>query len=288
MAKFFIDRPVVAMVIAILMVMIGLAALVQLPIAQFPNIAPPQIQLWATYVGADALTLEQSVSTPTEQQMSGVDNMLYMYSINSNNGQVRLNVIYDVGTDPNMNQILTQMRYQQSESQLPIEVRNYGITLRKAVASPLALFSVYSPNGTHDALFLTNYANININDPMTRVSGVGQVNVFGAGQYAMRFWVRPDTLAKLNITVNEIIEALTKQNSVNPAGQIGAEPVPPGQVFTYTVRARGRLSSVEEFENIIVRANPDGSIVRMKDVARVELGSQTYNMQGRINGRLRH
>lgn len=285
MAKFFVDRPVVAMVIAILMVMIGIAALVRLPISQFPNIAPPQIQLWATYVGADALTLEQSVSTPTEQQMSGVDNMLYMYSINSNNGQVRLNVVYDVGTDPNTNQILTQMRYQQSESQLPVEVRNYGITLRKAVASPLALFSIYSPNNTHDALFLTNYANININDPMTRVSGVGQVNVFGAGQYAMRFWVRPDTLAKLNITVNEMIEALGKQNSVNPAGQIGAEPVPPGQVFTYTVRARGRLSTVEEFENVIVRANPDGSIVRMKDVARVELGSQTYNMQGRINSR---
>src|SRR5262249_20815831 len=174
----------------------------------------------------------------------------------------RMNVIYDVGTNPNMDQILTQMRYTQTESQLPAEVRNYGITLRKAVASPLALFSVYSPNGTHDALFLTNYAYININDPMTRVSGVGQVNVFGAGQYAMRFWVRPDTLAKLNITVNEIIEALTKQNSVNPSGQIGAEPVPPGQVFTYTVRARGRLTSVEEFENIIVRANPDGSIVR--------------------------
>jgi len=285
MAKFFVDRPVVAMVIAILMVMIGIAALVRLPISQFPNIAPPQIQLWATYVGADALTLEQSVATPIEQQMSGVDNMLYMYSINSNNGQVRMNVIFDVGTNPNTDQILTQMRYTQTESQLPVEVRNYGITLRKAVASPLALFSIYSPNATHDALFLTNYAFININDPMTRVPGVGQVNVFGAGQYAMRFWVRPDTLAKLNITVNEIIEALTKQNSVNPAGQIGAEPVPSGQVFTYTVRARGRLTSVEEFENVIVRANPDGSIVRMKDVARVELGSQTYNMRGRINGR---
>ena len=284
MAKFFINRPVVAMVIAILMVMMGTAALVQLPIAQFPNIAPPQVQLWATYVGADALTLEQSVATPVEQQMSGVDNMLYMYSINSNNGQVRLNVIFDVGTDPNTDQILTQMRYSQAESQLPVEVRNFGITLRKAVSSPLAIFSLYSPHGTHDTLFLTNYAYINIYDPMTRVPGVGQVNVFGTGQYAMRFWVRPDTLAKLNITVSEIIDALTKQNSVNPAGQIGAEPVPPGQVFTYTVRARGRLTSVEEFENIVVRANPDGSIVRMKDVARVELGSQTYNMHGRVNG----
>jgi HAE1 family hydrophobic/amphiphilic exporter-1 len=176
------------------------------------------------------------------------------------------------------------MRYAQAESQLPVEVRNYGITLRKAVASPLAIFSLYSPHGTHDTLFLTNYAYINIYDPMTRVPGVGQVNVFGTGQYAMRFWVRPDTLAKLNITVNEIIEALVKQNNVNPAGQIGAEPVPPGQVYTYTVRARGRLTSVEEFENIVVRANPDGSIVRMKDVARVELGSQVYNMHGRING----
>jgi HAE1 family hydrophobic/amphiphilic exporter-1 len=284
MAKFFINRPVVAMVISILTVIVGIIALVRLPIAQFPEIAPPQVQLWATYVGADALTVEQSVATPIEQQMSGVDHMNYMYSINSNNGQMRLSVVFDVGSDPNTNQILMQMRYAQAESQLPIEVRNYGITLRKAVAAPLALFSLYSPNGTHDALFLTNYAYININDPMTRVPGVGQVNVFGAGQYAMRFWVRPDTLAKLNITINEIIEALIKQNSVNPAGQIGAEPVPPGQEFTYTVRAQGRLTDEEEFANIIVRADPDGSLVRMKDVARVELGSQTYNMHGRING----
>src|SRR6266852_1138042 len=284
MAKFFVNRPVVAMVIAILMVMVGAAALVRLPIAQFPNIAPPQVQLWATYVGADALTLEQSVATPIEQQMSGVDNMSYMYSISSNNGQMRMNVSFDVGTIPNTDQILMKMRYAQAESQLPVEVRNYGVTLRKAVSAPLALFSLYSPQGTHDALFLTNYAFININDPMTRVPGIGQVNVFGAGQYAMRFWVRPDTLARFNITMSEIIDALTKQNTVNPAGQIGAEPVPPGQVYTYTVRTRGRLTSVEEFENIIVRANPDGSIVRMKDVARVELGSQTYNMKGRING----
>ncbi len=284
MAKFFVNRPVVAIVIAILMVMVGLAALVQLPIAQFPNIAPPQVQLWATYVGADSLTLEQSVATPIEQQMNGVDNMSYMFSINSNNGQMRMNVSFEVGTVPNTDQILMQMRYTQAESQLPPEVRNYGVTLRKAVSAPLALFSLYSPKGTHDALFLTNYALININDPMSRVPGIGQVNIFGAGQYAMRFWVRPDTLARLNITVSEIIDALTKQNTVNPAGQIGAEPVPPGQVYTYTVRARGRLTNVEEFENIIVRANPDGSIVRMKDVARVELGSQVYNMKGRING----
>ncbi len=284
MAKFFVNRPIVAMVISIIMVIVGIVAMVQLPIALFPNIAPPEIQLTATYVGADALTVEQSVATPIEQQMSGVDNMIYMYSINANNGQAKLNVDFDVTTDPNTDQILTQMRYLQAESQLPSEVRNYGVTIRKSTTSPLALFSLYSPNGTYDSLFLTNYATININDPMSRVPGVGQVSIFGAGQYAMRFWVRPDTLAKLNITVSEILDAISKQNTVNPAGQIGAEPVPPGQQFTYTVRAQGRLLSEEEFRNIVVRANPDGSMVRMGDVARVELGSQNYGQIGRLNG----
>ncbi|HEY6368784.1 MAG TPA: multidrug efflux RND transporter permease subunit [Candidatus Binatia bacterium] len=284
MSKFFINRPIVAMVISIIMVLIGIVAMVQLPIAQFPNIAPPEILLQANYVGADALTLEQSVATPIEQQMQGVDNMIYMTSINSSSGLMRLRVDFDVGTDPNTDQILTQMRYSQAEAQLPIDVRNYGVTILKSVTSPLALFSLYSPKGTYDAIFLANYAYININDPMSRVQGVGQVSIFGAGQYAMRFWVRPDTLASLGITVSDILEALTNQNTVNPAGQIGAEPVPPGQEFTYTVRAQGRLLSAEEFGNIVVRANPDGSIVRMKDVARVELGAQSYNQKGRLNG----
>ena len=284
MSKFFINRPIVAMVISIIMVMIGIVAMVQLPIAQFPDIAPPEILLQATYVGADALTLEQSVATPIEQQMQGVDNMIYMTSINSSSGLMRLRVDFDVGTDPNTDQILTQMRYSQAEAQLPIDVRNYGVTILKSVTSPLALFSLYSPKGTYDAIFLANYAFININDPMSRVPGIGQVSIFGAGQYAMRFWVRPDTLASLGITISDILDALTNQNTVNPAGQIGAEPVPPGQEFTYTVRAQGRLLSAEEFGNIVVRANPDGSIVRMKDVARVELGAQTYNQIGRLNG----
>src|ERR671918_3091005 len=284
MARFFIDRPIVAMVISIVMLIIGLVAMVQLPIAQFPELAPPEILLQATYVGADALTLEQSVATPIEQQLQGVDNMIYMTSINASSGLLRLRVNFDVGTEPNTDQILTQMRYLQAESQLPIDVRNQGVTLRKAATSPLALVSLYSPKGTYDATFLANYANININDPMSRVPGVGQVAIFGAGQYAMRFWVRPDTLASLGITVSDIIAALNNQNTVNPAGQIGAEPVPPGQEFTYTVRAQGRLLDAEEFGNIVVRANPDGSIVRMKDVARVELGAQKYNQIGRLNG----
>ena len=285
MARFFVNRPIVAMVISILMTVIGIVAVVQLPIAQFPNIAPPEIQLSATYVGADAVTLEQSVATPIEQQMQGVDNMIYMYSINASNGQTKLYVDFDVTTKPNDDQILSQMRYTQAESKLPQEVRNYGVTIKKSTTSPMALFSLYSPNGTYDSIWLTNYANININDPMARVPGIGQVSIFGAGEYAMRFWVRPDVLAKLNITVPEILDAVKKQNTVNPAGQVGAEPVPPGQEFTYTVRAQGRLLTKEEFEAIVVRANIDGSLVRLKDVARVELGAQSYSQIGRMNGK---
>ena len=285
MAKFFINRPIVAMVISIIMTILGVVAMIQLPIAQFPNIAPPEIMLTATYVGADAVTLEQSVATPIEQQVSGVDNMLYMYSVNANNGAMTLRVNFDITTKPNDDQILTQMRYLQAESQLPQEVRNYGVNIKKSTTSPLALFSLTSPNGTYNDLWLTNYAYININDPMSRVPGIGQVTIFGAGQYAMRFWVRPDWLAKLEITIPEILEAIKKQNTVNPAGQIGAEPVPTGQEFTYTVRAQGRLVSPEEFEQIVVRANSDGSIVRLKDVARIELGSQSYGNKGRLNGK---
>src|SRR5512134_2455382 len=285
MAKFFINRPIVAMVISIIMVILGVIAMVQLPIAQFPDIAPPEILLQATYVGADAVTLEKSVATPIEQMMSGVDNMIYMYSVNANNGQMSLRVNFDINTRPNDDQILAQMRYSQAESQLPQEVRNFGVTIKKATTSPLALFSLYSPNGTYDAIFLANYAYVNINDPMTRVPGIGQVTIFGAGQYAMRFWVRPDQLAKLGITVTEILNAIKAQNTVNPAGQVGMEPVPTGQEFTYTVRAQGRLETIEEFENIVIRANPDGSMVRLKDVARAELGAQMYNIIGRMNGK---
>src|SRR6476660_5557063 len=285
MAKFFINRPIVAMVIAIIMVIIVVIAMVQLPIAMFPNIAPPEILLQATYVGADAVTLEKSVATPIEQLMSGVDNMIYMYSVNANNGQMSLRVNFDIDTRPNDDQILAQMRYTQAESQLPADVKNFGVTIKKATTSPLALFSLYSPNGTYDATFLANYGYVNINDPMTRVPGIGQVQIFGAGQYAMRFWVRPDHLAKLGITVTEITNAIKAQNTVNPAGQVGAEPVPPGQEFTYSVRAQGRLESEEEFGNIVIRANQDGSMVRLKDVARIELGAQMYNIIGRMNGK---
>jgi HAE1 family hydrophobic/amphiphilic exporter-1 len=286
MSKFFINRPIVAMVIAIVTVIVGAVTIISLPVAQFPNIAPPEIQVLATYVGADAQTLEQSVATPIEQQMSGVDNMNYMYSLNATgNSQTTLIVNFDVKTDPNTDLILAQSRETQAASQLPIDVTNYGITVRKSVTAPLMLVAVYSPHGTYDAKFLANYAYINLFDPITRSPGIGQVQVFGAGQYAMRLWVKPDQLAKLGITVTEIVSAVQSQNTVNPAGRVGGEPIPAGQQFAYAVRAQGRLVSPEEFGEIVVRESPDGGVVRVKDVARVELGAQDYSVAGRLNGK---
>src|SRR5713101_6518298 len=285
MSKFFINRPIVAMVIAIVTVIVGAVTLISLPVSQFPNIAPPEIQVLATYVGADAQTLEQSVATPIEQQMSGVDNMNYMYSLNATgNSQTNLIINFDVKTDPNTDLIFAQSRETQAASQLPVDVTNYGITVRKSVTAPLMLVAVYSPHGTYDARFLANYAFINLLDPITRSPGIGQVQVFGAGQYAMRLWVKPDQLAKLGITVTEIVSAVQSQNTVNPAGRVGGEPIPPGQQFAYAVRAQGRLVSPEEFGEIVIRES-QGGVVRVKDVARVELGAQDYSVAGRLNGK---
>src|SRR6059036_3746259 len=284
MSEFFVRRPIVAIVIAILMTLIGGVCILALPIAQYPKIAPPEIQVQTHYTGADALTIEQAVAAPIEQQMSGVDNMNYMYSINSNSGDIRLIVNFDVATDPNIDQVLTQLRVSQAQSQLPADVNNYGLTVKKSTTAPLMLVALYSPKGSYDGTFLANYGYINLFDPLTRVPGIGNVQIFGAGQYAMRLWVKPDQLAKLGITVPDIITAVQKQNTVNPAGQVGSEPIPSGQKFTYTVRAQGRLQTPEEFGEIVVRANADGSFVRVKDIARIDLGAQTYNLKGRLNG----
>ena len=226
---------------------------------------PPEIRIQATYVGADATTLAQSVATPIEEQMSGVDNMNYMYSISANNGTMRMGVNFDVKTDPNVDQVLAQLRENQAEPQLPQDVRNYGITLLKSPTTPMLLVGLYSPGGSHDAVFLANYAYINLVDQITQLKGVSNVQVFGAGQYAMRFWVKPDQLAKLNITVNDIINAINAQNTVNPAGQVGGPPTPKGQEFTYAITAQSRLVTEAEFGDIVVRENPDGSVVRLKD-----------------------
>jgi len=286
MSKFFINRPIVAIVISILFVLVGALTILSLPVAQFPSIAPPEIQILATYVGADAQTLEQAVATPLEQQMSGVDNMNYMYSLNATgNSTTSLIVDFDAKTDPNNDFILAQSRETQAASQLPVDVNNYGITVRKAVTAPLMLIDIYSPKGTYDATFLANYAYINLVDPMLRSPGIGNVQVFGAGQYAMRMWVKPDTLAKLGVTVPEIISAIQAQNTVNPAGKVGGDPAPKGTEFTYAVLAQSRLVSPEEFGKIVVRETPDGGTVRVRDVARIELGSQDYSVGGRYNGK---
>src|SRR5271155_648637 len=285
MSKFFINRPIVAMVISIVMVIVGAITILSLPVAQFPNIVPPEIQVLATYVGADAQTLEQAVATPIEQQMNGVDNMNYMYSLNATaNQSTSLIVDFDVKTDPNTDYILAQSRETQAASQLPTDVTNYGITVRKSVTAPLMWVALYSPHGTYNARFLANYAYINLVDPILRSTGVGNVQVFGSGQYAMRLWVKPDTLAKLGITVPEIVSAIQAQNTVNPTGKAGGEPAPKGQEFTYSVLAQGRLVSPEEFGAIVVRETPDGGTVRVRDVARIELGSQDYTVAGRFNG----
>jgi multidrug efflux pump len=284
MSEFFVRRPIVAIVIAVLMTLIGGICILALPIAQYPQIAPPEIQVQTHYTGADALTIEQSVAAPIEQQMSGVDNMNYMYSINANSGDIRLIVNFDVATDPNIDHVLTQIRVAQAQSQLPADVNNYGLTVKKSTTAPLMLIALYSPKGTYDNIFLANYGYINLFDQLTRLPGIGNVQIFGAGQYAMRLWVKPDQLAKLGITVPDIISAVQKQNTVNPAGQVGSEPIPSGQKFTYTVRAQGRLQTPEQFGEIVVRANPDGSFVRVKDIARIDLGAQTYNLKGRLNG----
>src|ERR1700757_2997428 len=225
MANFFIRRPIVAIVIAILTVIVGVITIIALPVAQFPNIAPPEITLQANYPGADAQTLEQAVATPIEQQVSGVDNMTYMYSLNATaNQQTTLIVDFDLKTDPNMDLMLTQSRQQLANGQLPPEVTNYGISLKKSATAPFMLIALYSPRGTRDAAFLSNYAYINLNDPIGRSNGVGRSEVFGAGQYAMRLWIKPDQLAKLGITVTDITNAIQAQSKVNPAGQIGGEP----------------------------------------------------------------
>jgi HAE1 family hydrophobic/amphiphilic exporter-1 len=285
LSRFFVDRPIVAMVIAILMVIVGAVAMFGLPVAQYPNIVPPQILVQTTYSGADAVTVEQSVATPIEQQMSGVENMLYMQSTNANDGTLTLQVTFDVDSNTDIDQVNTQNRVAQAQAILPSDVTNFGLTYRQSTGLPLLLFSLYSPNGSYDTLFIGNYATINLNDALYRVPGVGQITNYGTADYAMRIWVKPDKLAKLGLTVSDLITAMQAQNNVNPAGRVGDEPVSPGQQFTYTVRAQGRLLKAEEFGKIVVRLDPDGSTVRLSDVARIELGALTYTQIGRYNGK---
>ena len=285
MARFFINRPIVAIVISLVTLIAGAVSVTFLPVSLFPEIVTPEIVVTANYTGADARTVEQSVATPIEQQVSGVDNMNYMYSLSANSGQMVLTTNFDLSTDPNTDQILVQMRQTQASSQLPSAVNNLGVTVQKSLAAPLMVVSLYSPDGSRDALFLSNYAYINLNDALTRVRGISNVQISGAGEYAMRLWLKPDQLAKLSLSVPDIINAVQAQNTVNSAGQIGSEPAPNGQEYTYTARAQGRLVTPEEFGDIVIRQQSDGGTVRLKDVARADLGAQSYNTRGRLNGK---
>jgi hydrophobic/amphiphilic exporter-1 (mainly G- bacteria), HAE1 family len=284
MSGFFIHRPILAIVISLLTVIIGIVSLAFLPVSLFPNITPPEIVVSATDPGADAVTVEQSVATPIEQQISGVDNMNYMYSLNANSGQMKLRVNFDESTNPKTDQVLTQMRQAQASAQLPPEVTAQGVSVQKSFAAPLMLIALRSADARYDSAFLTNYAFINLNDQLTRVPGISNVQVFGAGQYAIRIWVKPDELARFNITVPDVVNAVQQQNAVNPVGQAGGEPVPPGQSFSYMAVAKGQLVTPEQFGDIVVREQQDGGTVRVRDVARVELGSQVYTTEARLNG----
>ncbi|HEX5108568.1 MAG TPA: efflux RND transporter permease subunit, partial [Vicinamibacterales bacterium] len=285
MARFFVNRPIVAMVISIITVLLGVVAMQGLPIAQYPEIVPPMIQVTTTFIGAAANDVEASVATPLEQQINGVENMIYMKSTNANDGTLTLKVSFEVGSNLDMNNVLTQNRVSQAQPQMPQSVKNYGVSVKKALAFPLLVISIKSPNGTYDSSFLSNYTTININDAIARIQGVGLINLFGGSDYAMRVWLRPDVIGRLGLTIPDIANAISAQNQLSPAGQIGGPPAAAGTEYTYTVRTQGRLLNEEEFGNIIVRTNANGSEVRLKDIARLELGTMLYNAVGRHDGK---
>jgi HAE1 family hydrophobic/amphiphilic exporter-1 len=285
MGKFFVERPIVAMVIAIVTVIVGIVSLSTLPIEQYPDITPPMVEVRTTYTGADAISVEQSVATPLEQQINGVENMIYMKSTNANDGTMVIQVSFEVGTDPDMDTVFTQNRVAAATAKLPEEVRQFGVTTEKSLANILMLITLTSEDGRYNQNFLGNYALINIVDILARIKGLGRATVLVASDYSMRIWIKPDRLAQMGITVPEIVDAIRGQSAIVPGGKFGAEPAPPGTEFTYTVRLPERLQSEEEFGEIVVRTDESGAQVKIKQIARVELGTETYNGFTRLNNR---
>jgi len=270
------------MVIAIVIIIVGLVMVIGLPIEQYPDLTPPVVQVRATYTGANAITVEESVATPLEQQINGVDNMIYMKSTNANDGSMSIDISFVVGTDPDMNTVLSQNRVSAASAKLPSDVTKFGVTTEKSLPNILMLVTLTS-DGRYDQNFLGNYAIINIKDQLSRIKGVGRVNILGASDYSMRIWVKPDRLAQMGITVSEIQNAINQQNVVVPGGKFGAEPAPPGTEFTYTVRLPERFSSPEAFGEIVIRTTPEGSQVKLKDIATIDLGVESYNAITRLN-----
>ena len=285
MSNFFIRRPIVAIVISILTLLIGVIVIRGLSIEQYPFLAPPNIRATATYPGASAEAVEQSVATPIEQEVNGVDRMIYMKSSNTSDGRMLLDVNFEVGTDQDTANVLTQNRVSTAAARLPAEVNQQGVTVKKQSPSILMVISLYSPKDAYDANFLINYAGINLRDQILRIPGIAQVDLFGGTDYGMRVWIKPDRLAKLGLTPADVINAIKEQNLQAPAGKVGGAPTPTDQEFTETLSAPGRLVTPEEFENIIVRQSNTGAVVRVRDVGRAELGSQDYNSFGRLNGK---
>jgi len=285
MANFFIRRPIVAIVISILTVLLGVVVIRGLSIEQYPFLAPPNIRVTATYPGASAEAVEQSVATPIEQEVNGVDRMIYMKSSNTSDGRMLLDVNFEVGTDQDTVNVLTQNRVSTAAARLPAEVNQQGVTVKKQSPSILMVISLYSPKDAYDANFLINYCGINLRDQILRIPGIAQVDLFGGTDYGMRIWIRPDRLAKLGLTPADVISAIKEQNLQAPAGKVGAAPTPKDQEFTETLSAPGRLVTSEEFENVIIRQTATGAVVRVKDIGRAELGSQDYNSFGRLNGK---
>ena len=283
LSGFFIDRPKFALVISIVFLIAGGIAINLIPVAEYPEITPPQVQVTASYPGANATVVEESVAAPIEAQVNGVDGMLYMSSTSSNNGNYTLTVTFEVGTDPDIAAVNVQNRVTIANAQLPQEVRNQGVTTKKQSANILLVVNLISPDGAQDALFLSNYASIHIQDRLARINGVGSVSQFGALDYGMRIWMDPERLTSLGLTTTDVANAIEGQNIQASAGQLGAPPFEGEPTFQYTLQAKGRLISPEEFENIVIRAEADGSFVRLRDVARVELGSQTYSAISKIN-----